>query len=104
LSVKRLVYFWAGAPRADSRWVVAGKTSLFLASSVLMFWGLGRALRLHKPGAWLFFWLMLLYPLVYYVVFAQPRYRHPIEPEILILAAFLISEATVRGRALGKPM
>jgi 4-amino-4-deoxy-L-arabinose transferase-like glycosyltransferase len=101
LSVKRFIYFWAGAPRADPWWIVAGKNSLFLASSVLMFWGLGRALRLHKPGAWLFFWLILLYPAVYYVVFPYPRYRHPIEPEILILGVFLISEATVRGRKLG---
>jgi 4-amino-4-deoxy-L-arabinose transferase-like glycosyltransferase len=103
LTVKRFVYFWAGAPRADSWWVVAGKNSLFLASSVMMFWGLGRALRLHKPGAWLFFWLILLYPAVYYFVFPYPRYRHPIEPEILILAVFLISEATVRGQPLGRP-
>lgn len=101
LSVKRFIYYWAGAPRADSWWIVAGKNSLFLASSILMFWGLRRALRQHKTGAWLFFWLILLYPAVYYFVFPYPRYRHPIEPEILILSVFLISEATIRGQALG---
>jgi hypothetical protein len=68
-----------------------------------MFWGLGRTLRLHKPGAWLFFWIIFLYPAVYYMVFPYPRYRHPIEPEILILSVFLISEAKFKGRALGQP-
>jgi hypothetical protein len=41
----------------------------------------------------LFFWLILLCPAVYYVVFPAPRYRHPIEPEMTILAVFLITQA-----------
>jgi hypothetical protein len=69
------------------------KNSLFLASSVLMFWGLGRALRRRKPSAWLLFWLILLYPAIYYVVFPNPRYRVPIEPEMTILCVFLLTEA-----------
>ena len=46
LSIKRFIYFWAGPPRlAQIWWLAQVKNSLFLASSVLMFWGLGRALR-----------------------------------------------------------
>jgi len=30
---------------------------------------------------------------VYYFVFPHARYRHPIEPELVILIVFLISEA-----------
>jgi hypothetical protein len=75
------------------------RNSLFLASSVLAFWGLARAFRKHQPGAWLFFWLILSYPLVYYFVFPHPRYRHPIEPELGILMLYVISEADGRGRA-----
>jgi hypothetical protein len=94
LCLKRFVYFWAGPPRlAQIWWLAEVKNSLFLASSVLMFWGLGRALRRHKPGAWLLFWLILLYPAIYYVVFPGQRYRHPIEPEITILGVYLLSEA-----------
>ncbi len=94
LCVKRFVYFWAGAPRpAQNWWSAQLKNSLFLASSVLMFWALGRALRQRKPGAWLFFWLILSYTAIYYVVFPNPRYRHPIEPEITILAVYLVTEA-----------
>ena len=49
-----------------------------------------RALRLGKPGAWLLFWLMLLYPMVYYIVYAGARYRQPIEPVMTILGVFLL--------------
>jgi hypothetical protein len=94
LSVKRFIYFWAGPPKATQPWWIGEvKNSLFLASSVLMFWGLGRALRLRKPGAWLLFWLILLYPALYYAVYSIPRYRHPVEPEMAILAVFLLTEA-----------
>ena len=34
------------------------KNSVFPASSVLAFWGVGRALRKRRRGAWLFFWLI----------------------------------------------
>lgn len=94
LSFKRFLCFWAGPPRVtDPAWVGMLKDSLFLASSVLMFWGLGRALRQRRTGAWLIFWLVLLYPALYYFVYAIPRYRHAIEPEIAILSVFLLTEA-----------
>jgi hypothetical protein len=49
-------------------------------------------LRQKRPGAWLFAGLVLTYPTVYYFVFPHARYRHPIEPELLILIVFLLSE------------
>jgi 4-amino-4-deoxy-L-arabinose transferase-like glycosyltransferase len=103
LSVKRFIYFWAGPSKATQPWWMSDvKNSLFLASSILMFWGLGRALRLRKPGAWLLFWLVMLYPAMYYLVYCIPRYRHPIEPEMAILGVFLLTEAgkktTARAR------
>ncbi len=103
LCVKRFVYYWAGPPRlALIWWLAEAKNSLFLASSVLMFWGLGRALRQHRPGAWLLFWLILLYPAVYYVVYPNQRYRHPIEPEMTILGIYVLTEAGQRKSAEGK--
>jgi 4-amino-4-deoxy-L-arabinose transferase-like glycosyltransferase len=94
LSFKRLVIFWASPPKVtEPAWLGPAKDSLFLASSVLMFWGLGRALRQRRRGAWLLFWLVFLYPAIYYFVYAIPRYRHPIEPEIAILCVFVLTEA-----------
>jgi len=58
-----------------------------------------RALRQRRPGAWLLFWMILLYPAVYYVVFPSPRYRVPIEPEIAILCVFVLTEAGKKTKA-----
>ena len=100
LCVRRFVYFWAAPPKdTQPPWMSEAKNSLFLAASVLMFWGLGRALRLRKPGAWLLFWLFLIYPAMYYLVYCIPRYRHPIEPEMAILGVFLLTEAGKKPRA-----
>ena len=94
LSQKRFIYYWGGVPRQEKiAWLAPMKNAIFLLSSALAFWGLARALRKHRPGAWLFFGLFLCYPAVYYFVFPHPRYRHPIEPELLILLLYVISEA-----------
>ena len=105
LCVKRIIYYWDGLPKPSENPMLGFlRNSLFLASSVLAFWGLGRALQRHRPGAWLFFWLVLIYPLVYYLVFPHPRYRHPIEPELGILILYLISEVrSARSRNTLKP-
>jgi 4-amino-4-deoxy-L-arabinose transferase-like glycosyltransferase len=97
ISVKRFIYYWGGLPRSSEIPMLSPlKNALFLTSSVLAFWGLGRALRKQQPGAWLFLWLILSYPAIYYFVFPHPRYRHPIEPELGILIVYVISEAEFR--------
>jgi hypothetical protein len=105
LSLKRFIYYWDGLPRSSEIPPLAPlKNALFLASSVLAFWGLGRALRKRQPGAWLFLWLILSYPAIYYFVFPHPRYRHPIEPELGILIVYVVSEAQFsRPRGSQKP-
>jgi len=98
LCLKRFVYFWASPPRSGNSALTLFTNPLYLASSVLAIWGLVRALRRRKPGAWLFFWLILIYPLIYCAVFVLPRYRQPIEPELLILMVYIIAEAQCRRR------
>lgn len=98
ISLKRFLYYWNGVPRpSDSRIPWDFRNSLFLASSIIALWGLFRALRQKRRGAWLFAGLALTYPTTYYFVFPHARYRHPIEPELLILAVFLFSEARLRS-------
>ena len=100
LCVRRFLYFWAGPPKETQPWWMSeAKNSLFLAASVLALWGLTRALRLRKPGAWLLLWLFLLYPAIYYFVYCIPRYRHPIEPEMTILSIYLLTEAGKKATA-----
>ncbi|HYM77698.1 MAG TPA: glycosyltransferase family 39 protein [Candidatus Dormibacteraeota bacterium] len=101
ISLKRLFYYWNGVPReTNSVSPVDFRTSGFLATSVLALWGLGRAVRQKRAGAWLFAGLILFYPAVYYFVYPHARYRHPIEPELTILIVFLILEAAGSRRGL----
>ena len=104
ISLKRFIYYWAGRPRSSEISALVDN-SAFLASSILAFWGLGRALRKRRPGAWLFFWLILSYPAIYYFVYPHSRYRHPIEPMMAILVAYVISEARPKPSVTfnGKP-
>src|SRR6185437_12614494 len=95
ISLKRFIYYWAGRPRSSEISALVDN-SAFLASSILAFWGLGRALRKRRPGAWLFFWLIVCYPAIYYFVYPHSRYRHPIEPMMAILIAYVISEARIK--------
>ena len=91
VSLRRFFYYWNGVPKpTDNRGPWDFRNSLFLAWSVLAIWGAGRAVRMKIRGAWLFAGLILTYPTTYYFVFPHARYRHPIEPELLILAVFLL--------------
>jgi len=89
-SVARFVYYWANLPWL-SPWLFA-KNALYLTSSILAIWGIVRAVRQKRRGAWLLAWLFVSFPFVYYFVFPHPRYRAPIEPEITILICYMISE------------
>ncbi|HXY11239.1 MAG TPA: glycosyltransferase family 39 protein [Terriglobales bacterium] len=98
LSVRRFAFFWGGPPHPRKSATLLLGNLLYLGSSLLALFGLIDALGKHRPGAWLFFWVMLIYPLVYYVLFFLPRYRHPIEPELGILMLYAIREAVSRRR------
>jgi hypothetical protein len=73
------------------------KPSLFLASTLLAIGGLLLAIGRRVHGVFLFASLVIFYPLVYYFAFPHPRYRHPIEPELLILGVYLVTEARPRS-------
>ena len=66
----------------------------FRASAI---WGLLLALKRRVHGVFLFASLLAFYPLVYYICFPEPRYRHPIDPELLILGVYLVSQAQTRS-------
>jgi len=97
LTLAHFIYYWAGPPHNEKYpGMYEAKTFLFLTTSVLAFWGLLIALRQRLPGAELYLLLLVSYPTIYYITFAHPRYRHPIEPELLILIVFLASQIGVK--------
>jgi hypothetical protein len=106
LSIRRAIYFWAGPPTSSGRYPMLSefRNSLYLLSSLLAFAGLCLAYRKQSRYAGLFAGLLLLYPLVYYVTFTTDEYRIPIEPVLLILGTYLVTEtATSQRERRGKP-
>ncbi len=87
LCAVRIAAFWTGSPLTTDEWF---RQWFYRPLAALMLLGLIASLAYGVEGAWLFFGLMLSYPLTYYVVFAQPRYRHAIEPEMLLLSTYFV--------------
>ncbi len=96
-TLERGLYFWIGPPQAD---VVAGydlmiaRHIMFILPAAFAFAGLWLTLRARKPGGFLLACFLLIYPLPYYLVNPFPRYKHAIEPEMILLAVFLFYEAS----------
>jgi 4-amino-4-deoxy-L-arabinose transferase-like glycosyltransferase len=96
LTFRRMGFFWFDIPeqgRMAARFGMGSRHALFFGFALLAFWGLWRAWRSRRKGTALFAGLFLLYPLVYYITHCHPRYQHPITPEMLILAVYLLCSA-----------
>jgi hypothetical protein len=103
LTLKRVGFFWFDIPeegRMATRFGMGSRHALFFGFVLLAFWGLWRAWRRQVKGAFLFSGLFLFYPLVYYITHCHPRYQHPITPEMLLLAVFLLHSASQEPSAL----
>lgn len=97
ISLKRVYYFWNGIPRLSNiDWLAETKNTHYLLLSVVGIWGLLLALKRRIHGVFLFAALVVFFPLVYYICFPEPRYRHPIDPELVILGVYLVSESKSR--------
>jgi 4-amino-4-deoxy-L-arabinose transferase-like glycosyltransferase len=96
LTLKRVLYFWTGTPqllqvfRLSGRFVAA-RYVLFTAISVLAFAGLFLAFRNRNPAVPFFAILLIVFPLIYYVTHPTPRYRHPIEPAMVLLGVYAVT-------------
>jgi len=81
LTAARVFYFWF--PWASSGW-----DRIFLALvTIASFFGLYETVRVNAVSARLVTIIWLLYPLVFYVIEFDRRYRHPIEWTMLLMAA-----------------
>jgi hypothetical protein len=96
--LKRVYFFWISVPHpADDAWYVEwGRVFNFAVVSLSGLMGLGLALWRRVPAAGLMAWAFLLLPVPYYLVTVHARFRHPLEPLICILGAYLFQSAEWR--------
>ncbi len=96
-TLKRIYYFWAGTPHPEANLAGEAIRNLnYCFASIVGVFGLVLALRRRIPAARLFAMAFLMLPLVYYAVTAHARFRHPIEPLIVILGVYLFQSAEGR--------
>ena len=98
LSLKRFYFFWASVPHPSMRHPSRDYVRQidFCLASIAGLLGLSLSLKRHAPAAWLFAWAFLLLPLTYYFVTVEARFRHPLEPLIVILSVYLFQSAQPR--------
>lgn len=109
ITVHRIAYFWFGYGNtwvdipdlAKEVWLITATKRGLLALLTLLA-GLGLYLSFRDAGfGWpLFLLLLLVYPLVYYLTHAEYGYRHPIEPEIVLLAVYPFTRTYPRRESL----
>jgi 4-amino-4-deoxy-L-arabinose transferase-like glycosyltransferase len=94
-TLKRTFFFWGGVPHPASAtpWVEYARSLNFVFASVCGLLGVALALARRAPAAGLWAWAFLLLPLVYYGVAAHARFRHPLEPLIVVLGVYLFRSA-----------
>ena len=109
LTFRRFVYFWWGVPRISKPFHGRDfheedlKNAGYLGTAVLGWWGLIIAWRKRIHAVGLFGCLLIFYPAIYYITFPNPRYRHPLDPVILILGVFLISQTRPGAEGIAVP-
>jgi hypothetical protein len=94
-TLDRFLFFWDGTPHAANGHLANEflRQLSYCFLSVCGLLGLGLMLKRKIEGAGLFALIFLLLPLPYYLVTVQPRFRHPMEPLIAVLAVFLFRSA-----------
>jgi 4-amino-4-deoxy-L-arabinose transferase-like glycosyltransferase len=95
-TLERTLYFWVGTPQltlVGSYNFLYFRHMTFFLGSAFAFAGLWLTFRRRIRGVFLLATLVLVYPLPYYLVNPFPRYKHPIEPVMLLLIVYLFYEA-----------
>lgn len=95
LSLKRAYFYWVNVPHpAANHWLLESmREAVFCVLSATGWLGLLLSLRRRVPGAWLFACAFVLLPVTYYFVTAGARFRHPLEPLLVILTVNLFASA-----------
>lgn len=100
LTLGRVVYFWF-TPYTSQPW----KNVVVTPLSAVAFFGLWVMVRRRLPLGYILLAVWIAYPLVYYLVQTDTRYRYPIEWTFVLLGVFgVYSVVAERSEALRMPM
>lgn len=97
-TIDRVFFFWDGTPHGDKPVSEFFRELSYSFISLCGLLGVALAVRRRVPAAWMFAGLFLLLPLPYYLITVQPRFRHPLEPLMTVLAVYLFRSTGVRLR------
>ena len=90
---KRFIVFWNGESMMYGALALEWwRPWMFWPLSLLAFAGGVFAISRRVPGAWMYALGILLYPLPYYLTYPQIRYRHAIEPLMLLFSVYLLGQ------------
>ena len=91
LTLRRALYTWTGVWNLPMHWSLDGvglpNALLYSFVSLLALAGLYRATLDRPEGAIALAIPLIFFPVVYYLTHSDVRYRHPIDPEVVIFAA-----------------
>ncbi len=92
MCLRRFVYMWTAfwnldPSNLDVELHYPGNVFLTVALTVLMLVGLWQAFRISRGATLPYLLVLAVYPLIFYFTHPEIRYRHLIDPEIIILAA-----------------
>jgi 4-amino-4-deoxy-L-arabinose transferase-like glycosyltransferase len=95
LILKRIYFYWVSVPRPQDKSPFAEyfREFHFCFLSITGVFGLALALKHRVSAAPLFAWAFVLLPLTYYFVTVSARFRHPLEPLIVIFTVYLFQSA-----------
>ncbi len=101
LTLKRFYFFWASVPHpSDKHWALDLIRQVnYCLPSITGVLGLFLSLRRRIAAAGLLAWAFALLPLTYYFVTVEARFRHPLEPLIVIFSVYLFQSASPRASA-----
>lgn len=84
-TVHRMFAFWTVPAVSRTSWILL---------SLLMTAGVIRLMCVDRFYGFCFLTVLVFYPLTYYATYIFPKYRHPIEPLMMLLAAFAMVQGT----------
>lgn len=87
LTFERMVFFWFTPPRTQ-----AVKMILLMPWTAVAAWGLWIALHRHPPLGLLLLSIWIAYPLIYYLVQTDARYRYPIDWTFALLSVYALTK------------